>query len=101
MARCYHDYLKSFGIGTDEISVKLFQQKLKQKISTWKGVEKICVDFTSFKKCVGDEIVNDCMNIQEFKKLTMALEANAAETYVSHFYTTNYACNEGFQSEFA
>uniref|UniRef100_A0AC34FIJ6 DUF19 domain-containing protein n=1 Tax=Panagrolaimus sp. ES5 TaxID=591445 RepID=A0AC34FIJ6_9BILA len=97
MERCYHDYFKSYAIGSDEISVETFNKKLEQQLLTWKGVENVCQNFNGLKKCIGSEIAYDCMNLENFNKLTIALEEKAAETYVSHFFTTNYACNDGFK----
>jgi hypothetical protein len=97
MERCYQDYFKTFAIGTDDISVELFNKKLEQQLSSWKGVENACQNFDGLKKCIGAEVAYDCMNVENFNKLTIAKEENAAETYVSHFFTTNYACNDGFK----
>uniref|UniRef100_A0AC35F1X3 ShKT domain-containing protein n=1 Tax=Panagrolaimus sp. PS1159 TaxID=55785 RepID=A0AC35F1X3_9BILA len=66
----------------------------KIKTKEWEGIEEICNALKPLQKCLGKEIIENCINYNDF---SFDKSEKINRFYVSHFLQIDYYCSNGYE----
>uniref|UniRef100_A0AC35GWD1 Uncharacterized protein n=1 Tax=Panagrolaimus sp. PS1159 TaxID=55785 RepID=A0AC35GWD1_9BILA len=99
LGKCYEEYMALFNISHNEISYEKYIEKTNEYFISLKSMEKFCENFKILKECIGNSIIKNCINLEDFEYIFMNLDHKNFEhlQYVINFHQFNYICGFGFE----
>ena len=96
-------FSQRFGLDLLTVSGSTVFKQFNTEIRTnYTGISSICEGITEIEKCLGDSVIQNCVNVEDFMRVPfvksqVSVRQNA-RYYLTMYFISNYGCNKGLQS---